>query len=451
MTEPRDPIDDWLSADVELLRPPPGAFERIHHRARRRKAIRAVSTAAGAAVLIAAAVTLPQVAAGLLPSGGGPNKVGTGKSSTATSPGTHHPSSSPPASSSPTSPPALGGGSALGTLRPTRPAAPGFRPTSVTFVGTPTGTLAGAALGHAGCPSGSCTSVAGTNNYGRTWYQVGAPPAGPTAVSQIRFSDTSNGWAYGPEFYVTHDGGLRWKKITGLPGRVLDLSTIGGRAFAVIGTSCTGRAATSCASIALWSARTQSDTWRPVPGSSTSISEVQGGLQLTGQYGFLMTKGRLYAGPLTGGRWQAVSNAARSVPPCLVSALVGPWLLAPGAPDVFLACAGSSGSLALYRSADHGLTWREEGPVAASGTATSMAVAPTSGSLVLATSTGIYYSTDQRTWHPAHVLPQRPAGGFGYIGMTTSKLGVAVPVDSGLGEIFVTHDGGRTWHSTVIG
>ena len=67
MTDHRDPIEAWLSADVEPLLPRPGTFERVRRRARRRKAVRTVSAAASAAVIVAAAVTLPQVAKDLFP------------------------------------------------------------------------------------------------------------------------------------------------------------------------------------------------------------------------------------------------------------------------------------------------------------------------------------------------------------------------------------------------
>src|SRR5258708_29426566 len=78
-----DPVEAWLGNDVQPLAPPPGAFERVHRRARKRKAIRAVSAAGGAAVIVAAVAILPQVAHGLLsgPSGG-PARVGTGSPST---------------------------------------------------------------------------------------------------------------------------------------------------------------------------------------------------------------------------------------------------------------------------------------------------------------------------------------------------------------------------------
>ncbi|HEX9552726.1 MAG TPA: hypothetical protein VF983_05930, partial [Streptosporangiaceae bacterium] len=64
MTDHRDPIEAWLSADVEPLPPRSGTFDRVRRRARRRKAVRTISAAAGAVVVVAAAATLPQVARG---------------------------------------------------------------------------------------------------------------------------------------------------------------------------------------------------------------------------------------------------------------------------------------------------------------------------------------------------------------------------------------------------
>ena len=64
MTDRRDPIEAWLSSDVELMPPPPGAFERVRRRARHRRAIKATSAAAAAAVIVVAGVVIPQVAGG---------------------------------------------------------------------------------------------------------------------------------------------------------------------------------------------------------------------------------------------------------------------------------------------------------------------------------------------------------------------------------------------------
>src|SRR5215467_10001962 len=125
MTDDRDPVEQWLSRDIELLPPAQGTFKRVRRRARQRKALQAVSVAAGVAVLVAAGAALPRLASSLSP-GGAPNRVATGSASRATS------SSAKP--TGPTPRPAtrhLLPLSSAGTGQ--RPPA-GFRPSSVTFI-----------------------------------------------------------------------------------------------------------------------------------------------------------------------------------------------------------------------------------------------------------------------------------------------------------------------------
>jgi hypothetical protein len=56
-----DDVEAWLNRHVEPLPPPPGTFDLIKRRARRRKYRKLALTATSAAVLVAAAVTVPQV------------------------------------------------------------------------------------------------------------------------------------------------------------------------------------------------------------------------------------------------------------------------------------------------------------------------------------------------------------------------------------------------------
>src|SRR5215469_11960612 len=60
----RDPLDSWLDQQVRPLSPPPGTFELITRRARRRKIRKlAVSVASVAAVAAGVAVAVPNVLA----------------------------------------------------------------------------------------------------------------------------------------------------------------------------------------------------------------------------------------------------------------------------------------------------------------------------------------------------------------------------------------------------
>src|SRR5690348_6660621 len=61
MADRPDDVDAWLGERIEPLSPPPGTFELIKRRAKRRKYRKLAITAGTAAVIVAAAVTVPQV------------------------------------------------------------------------------------------------------------------------------------------------------------------------------------------------------------------------------------------------------------------------------------------------------------------------------------------------------------------------------------------------------
>jgi len=447
MTDHRDPVEQWLSRDIELLPPPQGTFQRVRRRARQRKAVQAVSVAAGVAVLVAAGAALPRLASN--PTPGGPAKFASGSP--------NHGTSSSAKPTGPTPRPAtrhLLPLSSAGTGQ--RPPA-GFRPSSVTFIQQ--GTL-GAVIGHGGpsCGPAPCTLVAATRNYGGRWTAVGAPPAASSGVSQIRFADPRDGWAFGPQLYATHDGGKRWAKVTSVGVPVVDLSAVSGRVLAVAAAGCktTGsRHAAGCTSFTLYSASTTGRTWQTLAGGTGQVTP--GGLQLTPSYGYLLAGSRLWSGSLAGG-WRPVviSPATPATPPCLSNAaqrgLIAPTpASSPRAGTLYLVCGLTAGQpSSVYASGDGGRTWQARGTrgLPTSATATSLAVSP-AGRLVLATTAGIYFSADARTWRRAAV-DRQVTGGFGFVGMTTATNGVAVPVNSGLHEVFITRDGGRTWRPSVI-
>jgi photosystem II stability/assembly factor-like uncharacterized protein len=459
MSDPFDPIEDWLGADIELLPPPSGAFERIHGRAKRRKTVVALSTAAGVAVVIAAAATLPEAVSSLLPNpGGGPNKLPVASSSQTLRP-SHSPSSSATPRHRPTR--SQAGASHLAITGSTQSPTPGIEPSSVTFVNKG---AVGAVIGETttGCALG-CEAIAATPDYGLTWSKADAPSAGPpdgnSGVSQIRFLEENNGWAYGPGLYVTHTGGATWAKASGVHGRVIDLATVNGSAYAVV-ARCTGTGpdyASGCTRFALYTSPFNSNSFQPVPGASGRGQEEPGGLQLTNGNGYLLAGHVLLTGSPNGGSWHAITVSPGTVPACLAAKGHGvpqgeSGLLAPlGATDLYLLCqpAGGGGG-SLYASADSGATWRLDGHVKAQGIGTSLAVAPFSGTFVLATSAGLYYSTDARHWNRASLPGQASAGGLGYVGMTTQDKGVAVPAGPGSTVIYVTTNGGRTWHPRKI-
>jgi hypothetical protein len=469
----RDPLDGWLNQQVQPLPPPPGTFELITRRARRRKVRKlAVTIASAAAVAAAVVVAVP---GGLLlhvnssPSANGeavgrtqpiPSRRSSPKPTGA---GSRYPSAAPKPSST--------------SSQSTQPAATGpvpanFQPSSITFVDTDHAWVIGQAGTPGHCADANpdfCTSIAYTDDAGQTWQGGPAPQTGPadgaTGVSGIRFLDGVNGWAFGPELWVTHDGGSTWYEIPTDGQRVTDLETVNGRAYALwatcSGTSTAGFAA-ACTSFTLMTTTADSDNWVPVGAATTGLTD--GGnptsalISLTGSAGYLVAPdGTLYSGPI-GGSWQKAGTLpcqpgtpqASGQPAGALFGVLNPTLMA-------VAC--SSGPAAasrpvIWESGNSGATWTRLPSPAPSATANYPAGAITSltgtlsGTLMLATTKGIYVypgSGSQWTTVTSASGQNAPAGGFTYVGMTTSTQGVALPADESLHEIWMTFNGGQTW------
>jgi hypothetical protein len=472
MDEPRDDIDTWLQERVTPLLPHPGAFEQIKRRARRRKLGRAALAAAGAAVVVAGAITAPRL---ILSGGiGGTPTAQTG----ATTPA--HPSS--PGSARPTAAGTSGPDTNSATPTPTTPPVPpNFAAASVTFVSTNTGWVIGQAgtPGQCGPPSAYiCTSVAATNDGGSTWHGVPAPvagaPDGGSGVSQIRSLDGVSAWAFGPQLYATHDGGRHWSKIPTHGMRVTGLETVNGIAFAVW-ARCTGTGAdfaAGCTGFSLYSSPAGQNDWSPVPGATGLVASggapASAQLVLTGSVGYLMTPGgQLFGGPVTSpASWRTITtpSGAPVALPCAPGAAesAGHPLQAmlastgPG-PGLVLLCAGQATgnrqAKALYYSADGGRSWSPAGPAPARGTAMSLSGTP-GGPVLVATSGGLDVSADAPggpsalTWHAGHGATA--AGGYTYVGMTTSDQGVAVPADTSQDAVWLTYDGGAHWQESPV-
>jgi hypothetical protein len=496
----RDEIDNWLEHGVTPLYPPPGSLDRIRRRARQRKTRQATIAAAGCAVVLVGAVVTPQlIATGHHSGQPAPPAVAIRPSSPAVQPG--------PSQSSHHAPQVQGKATQFQqrttlTYSWTRPPVH-FQPTSVTFVGTGSGLVKGAVIGQAGtpghCATSVCTSLAGTSDYGQSWFGVSAPvapgPSSTAGVSQLRFATLSDGWAYGPALYATSRGGWPWNPEDTYGQHVIDVEAVATRAFAVFGT-CTGTGvdyATDCTSYSLWTSVAGSRTWTPVqvpkayqqlasasPASSAAPELVISG----GTTAYLLTpSGGLLSGPTSGGSWHLAGNAPCSPGPGAVSAQPSQSPAAPGSgtqssspgpgagtqgsasqgygaefasgPKLLLSCESQAAAaqVTLYTST-HGARWHRAGSLSVAGNPTSLTSAAP-GQAVLATTSGIEYSANGRTWQAATFTgagtgKTGPARGFSYVGMTNATQGVAIPADSSLGEVYVTTDGGSTWQPSPV-
>ncbi|HEV2243702.1 MAG TPA: hypothetical protein VGR98_21850 [Streptosporangiaceae bacterium] len=477
----RDPVDAWLNAEVEPLAPRPGTFERIRHRARRRKAAKAAMSGAGIVIVVAAAATVPRISSTLFQSH---NATPPRVSAEASGKPRPTPASRANESLNAKSPAALQqpGTSSLGT--PGNPVPRNFQPTSVTFVSLSTGAVIGQAgrPGHCGPPVPSdCTSLAGTSDYGATWYGVSAPvtgaPDGSRGVGQLRFLNAHDGWAFGPALWVTHDGGAHWTQEQTYGMRVTDLETAGGRAFAIFAT-CAGTGASyaaTCSSFSLYSSPAESDQWKRVPASVSPGGPIlpaaapprSASLVLSGGTGYLLApSGELLSGPLTGAAWTAASAPVVSRHVSCLPGAPGPsgqptgTMLAANGNELVLVCtsatsaAGDTQAKLIVESTDRGAHWSAMGTAPAAGIATSVAVQAQDHLVVLATDSGLYLSANGgRSWQLTQPSPGGAAAaapGFSYVGMTSPAQGVALPADAGLHEVFITTDGGSSWRPRLV-
>ncbi len=454
MPDRHDDVDSWLSGRIDPLPPPPGTFELIKRRARHRKYRRLAVTAGAAAIIVAAAVTVPQVVR-LSPLGPVNN---SGRSSALPSPGVTATGGGAPESSSSARP-----------VPSPPPVPPNFQPTSVTFVSTSTGWVIGQAGTPGHCATRYCTSVARTDDAGKTWFGVPAPltgaPDGATGVGGIRFLNGEDGWAFGPQLFATHDGGRTWTQVDTGGLRVTDLETVGDRAFAVF-ASCTGSGAdfaAQCTAFTLYSSPAGADDWTPVGASTSGLSDPgapgSASIVLTGSAGYLLGPGgMLFTGPVDGSA--AWSSAGRL--PCAVGTAQpdgqpsGALLGAIDATSLILACAqpaagaGGGEQKVVYSSADGGASWQRLATAPTAGTVSAVAASP-SQAVMLGTDQGIdLLGAGGSGWQQATLVTGAPAGGFGYVGMTTDTQGIALPANAADGVVWFTFDGGARWQPSLV-
>ena len=352
-----------------------------------------------------------------------------------------------------------------------------FQPTSITFVSSRLGAVIGQGQPAGPCTGQpTCTSLAGTDDYGKNWFGVSAPPAGSpdgaSGVSQLRFLNEDQGFAFGPALWVTGDGGASWAQV-GLPSgvRVTDLETVDGQVLAVwarcqgVGTDFAADCNRFTLETAAAGSAGQLSAWRPVPGATalhagssraSAVLTLSAGATTDPSSGtvFLLTPdGRVLAGGLTG---QRLSTAGRVPAGCLP----GPPQPGTGTPSLaqltyqsgslYLLCSGQ-GDMVLHVSADGGRSWPQRPAMPQHGTATSLA-AGGSGLVIVATTEGLVESTDDgQTWRLA-VSPGRggPGSGFSWVGMTDQLQGVALPADTSRHEVWITRDGGQSWHPSAV-
>jgi hypothetical protein len=396
-----------------------------------------------------------------------------------TRPGGSSPIAGAPATSTavptmPASAPATASPSAASSAAPAGvPVPAGFQAASVTFASPDLGWV----LGTAQCSAPPCTSILRTSDGGQTWTAIQAPatkilgaglateaPVG-SGVSGLRFADPSDGWAFGPDLWATHDGGATWHQVT-IPGmasaQVVALEASAGSVQAVL----YNMTSTSGSGVRVASSPVGTDDWTVSPlrveFGAGPVPSTQ--LVLAGTTGWLLQVDRTVVGGarLVNGTWVAWT------PPC--ASVVGPAVLAASSPtELVAACDVGLWSTPqgehLYVSHDGGTTFTESGtPVPLDQTAE--IANPAAGSVVVAGTTSqgsaIVGSFDGGlTWQTMLTsgLSGSQAPMFTYLGFTTSTQGVAITASGAgtanglqqVGTLLMTRDGGHTWVAVAFG
>jgi len=166
--------------------------------------------------------------------------------------------------------PIVGSPSASPTQSPAPPA--GFDPLAFTAI-SPTQFWV---LGTNGFCAPCAPIIERTKDGGKTFISIPAPPAkfapyyqnaDRGTVSDLRFANPSDGWAFGRDLWATHDGGAHWRSIDSSGGDIALEPGSNGRVFAVI-EGCIG--SSSCARW-LMRADASGDAWTnllSVPGNA---------------------------------------------------------------------------------------------------------------------------------------------------------------------------------------
>jgi hypothetical protein len=322
-----------------------------------------------------------------------------------------------------------------------------FQPSSFTAVSLDQWWL----LGTARCLSGSgtCGAIVRTTDGGLHFAGIPSPPVGADDVTQLRFADARDGYAFDPELWTTTNGGSSWAQVT-TPGVVTELEVANGEAYAL---ACTSSSA-SCQSIELIRSSVGAHQWQVVSTPTPLGYHSQ----------FALSGSDLYL--LPGADHQVLmysadkgANFSSRTDPCHRGIYCSVTAAADGTATLWSASPTGTEAEALV-SDNGGITWRTASPSRA-GFPNSLGLAAASASVALA-------------WPGEQVNHGLPAGlerttnaGESYSAVLDSSWGVswagfsdparayaiaaAMETDTrGPTHLFESSDGGASWHEVAI-
>jgi photosystem II stability/assembly factor-like uncharacterized protein len=257
-------------------------------------------------------------------------------------------------------------------------------------------------------------------------------------VSQLRFANALDGYAFGPALWETDDGGATWANVPA-PGQVTELETADGEAYALV----TGAGSANSTSNELLISPVGSRQWQQVPtptplGYGAQFAVSGPNLYVLGGNGDLVL---LYS-------TDQGAHFSQRVDPCTAGLGGSVTAAADGSSTLWAACPTGMMAEAML-STNGGVTWRvatqtEEFPnslklAAASSSVTlaSPSYQTLSGSLVQTTNGGSSFSV---------VLSGSSSSTVSWVGFSDPARAYALLA----GGLFESSDGGATWGSVAF-
>ena len=453
-------LRDALRSRELAITPDDDALDRIHAGARRRQQRRTMTGAVAALTVIGLATAgialRPANNAAVVANGGGESASTMLKStSTSTEAATPSPASTGSLASTPAS----------ATAAPTLTATPnaktipaggappkGFVPMSVTVTTSDASTYW--VLGHAPCGDGGgavCTALVKTTDSGKSFTEMAAPPSkltpydpgnvdvsGAGTISDVRFVDADNGWAYGGGLWQTTDGGASWSPVA-IPGFVQQLAVASGHVWAIV-TSGAGP------SYDLYTATYPGGGWEKVPtaGPFGPAEPALAAHNTTVMVAGEDARGPRFVRSVDDTTFTPLASAActPSSPNSLSATTGALWLLCGSGSD-------SAHGSEILLSTDDGTTWH----VASSGSfGATAAIGAVDGASAILASDGKLARVSAGGSTTDVSMPAAPhPTSWPFVGFTNTKAGFAIAITDGTRQLWRTTDAGSHWAAVAVG